>query len=267
MAQFWEKHRQSIRQMFAPVTHALVEDAWINPGQTVLDIATGPGEPALTVAYLVGSAGKVAGIDPALEMIEAAQREARRLGSTNLTFDVASADQIPFADNTFDAVVSRFGVMFCPSPVDAVREILRVLKPGGRMALAAWHFAAQNPFFYTLSQVIDRFLDSSPLEPDADPFRFAPPGLLRDVLAQAGAMDPSERVLQFKIEAPLSPQDFLALRFEMSDSLRKKLALLSPEQLTEVNRQSLEALQDYSTDRRVSFPAEVRIVSGTRRHA
>ena len=64
-APFWEKHREIIRQMFAPVTQALVEDGLIGSGNTVLDIATGPGEPALTIAALVGSEGEVFGIDPA----------------------------------------------------------------------------------------------------------------------------------------------------------------------------------------------------------
>ena len=90
-APFWEKHRKIIRQMFAPVTRALVEDALIKPGQAVLDIATGPGEPALTIASSVGPEGKVFGIDPVPEMVEAARREATRLGIRSAQFDVAHA--------------------------------------------------------------------------------------------------------------------------------------------------------------------------------
>jgi hypothetical protein len=70
-APFWEKHREIIRQMFAPVTQALVEDGLISSGHAVRDIATGPGEPALTIAALVGSEGEVFGIDPAPEMVDA----------------------------------------------------------------------------------------------------------------------------------------------------------------------------------------------------
>src|SRR5215471_5251130 len=132
-APFWEKHREIIRQMFAPVTYALVEDGLIGRGQAVLDIATGPGEPALTIASLVGPEGKVFGIDPVLGMVEAARREADRFGCKNAQFEVAPADQLPFSADTFDAAVSRFGVMFFPSPVDAVREMLRVLKPAGKL--------------------------------------------------------------------------------------------------------------------------------------
>jgi ubiquinone/menaquinone biosynthesis C-methylase UbiE len=264
-APFWEKHREIIQQMFAPVTQALVEDGLINGGHTVLDVATGPGEPALTLAALVGAEGKVLGIDPAPEMVEAARRATDHLGFRNAQFDVASADRLPFPADTFDAVVSRFGVMFFPSPVAAVREMLRVLKPGRKLALAVWHLAERNPFFYTLSRVIERYVDSPPSAPDApDPFRFASPGKLRDVLAEASAMAPSERLLQFTVQAPISVEDFWILRCEMSEKLREKVAMLSREQLPEVKREALDALRGYSTDRGMSFPAEVLIVSGSK---
>jgi len=264
-APFWEKHRGIIRQMFAPVTQALIEDGLISGRQAVLDIATGPGEPALTIAALVSPEGKVFGIDPAPEMVEAARRATDHLGFRNAQFSVASADRLPFPTDTFDAVVSRFGVMFFPSPADAVREMLRVLKPGRKLALAVWHFAERNPFHYTLSRVIERYVDSPPPAPDApDAFRFANPGKLRDVLARAGAMTPSERVLQFTVQAPISVEDFWILRYEMSEKLREKLAMLSTEQLTEVKRQALEVLRGYATDLGMSFPAEVLLVSGTK---
>src|SRR5262249_35151841 len=75
-APFWEKHREIIRQMFAPVTQALVEDALIGSGHTVLDVATGPGEPALGIAGVVGAEGKIIGVDPIPEMVAAASRSA-----------------------------------------------------------------------------------------------------------------------------------------------------------------------------------------------
>ncbi len=264
-APFWEKHSEIIRHMFAPITQALAEDAHVGSQYAVLDIATGPGEPALSLAALVGPEGTIFGIDPIPEMVAAARRAADRLGLQNAQFDVAFADHLPFPADTFDAVISRFGVMFFPSPVDAVREILRVLKPGRKLALAVWHFADKNPFHYTLSRVIDRYAESPPLAPDApDAFRFARPGKLVEVLTEAGAIAPSERLLQFTIQAPISVEDYWILRCEMSEKLREKIAKLSREQVTEVKRQVLDALCEYSTDRGISFPAEVLIVSGTK---
>jgi SAM-dependent methyltransferase len=264
-APFWEKHREIIRQMFTPVTQALMEDGLIGPGNAVLDIATGPGEPALSIAAVVGPEGKVFGIDPVPEMVAAARREAGRRGLGNTQFDVAFAGQLPFPAGTFDAVVSRFGAMFFPSPVEAVREILRVLKPGRKLALAVWCSADRNPFFYTLSRVIERYVDIPAVAPDApDTFRFAGPGKLRDILGEAGALAASERLLPFTIHAPISAEDFWTLRSEMSETFREKVALLPGEQVSEVKRQSLEALREYATADGMSFPAQVLIVSGSK---
>src|ERR1700686_3905516 len=191
-APFWEKHRDIIRGMFAPITQALIEDAEIGAQDSVLDVATGPGEPALSVAALAGPKGNVVGVDAIHGMIAAARTEAQRLGLKNAKFDVAFADDLPFAANTFDAVISRFGVMFFPSPVDGVREMLRVLKPGRKLAFAVWHFAERNPFHSALSRVMDRYVDSPPLEPEApDAFRFAPRGKLMKIFSEAGVQAPS----------------------------------------------------------------------------
>ena len=264
-APFWEKHREIIRQMFEPVTQALVADGLIGNRHTVLDIATGPGEPALSVAAVVGPEGEVVGVDPVPGMVEAARRETERRGYRNAKFEVAFADHLPFPADRFDAVISRFGVMFFPSPVEGVREMLRVLKPGRKVVLAAWHFAERNPFFYAITQVIGRYVPSPPAAPDApDAYRFAKPGKLRDVVGEAGATAPYERLLQFRIELPIPAEDFWTLRCEMSDTLREKLAMLSEGQVSEVRREALDAARAYATDRGLSFPAEVLIVSGTK---
>jgi ubiquinone/menaquinone biosynthesis C-methylase UbiE len=264
-APYWEKHRAIIREMFAPVTQALIEDAQITSRSVVLDVATGPGEPALTIAELVGSEGQVLGIDAVPEMVEAARREAHRRKFHNASFAVALADVLPFQANSFDAVVSRFGVMFFASPVRAVREMLRVLKPGGRMALAAWHLAERNPFHYTVSRVMERYAKSPPPAADSpDAFRFAEPGKLRAVLSEAGAAEASERSLQFSIRASISAEEFWTLRSEMSENLRTKLAKIPREQIAEVKQEMMEGLRAYSGDGGMSFPAEVLIVTGAK---
>ena len=97
-----------------------------------------------------------------------------------------------------------------------------------------------------------------------DAFRFAEPGKLVGVLSEAGAIAPCARLLQFNIQAPISVEDFWTLRCELSDTLRGKVAKLSKAQLKEAKRQALEDIREYSTDRRMSFPAEVLIVSGAK---
>ena len=264
-APFWDKHRDIIRGMFAPVTEALIDDAAIGRQDSVLDVATGPGEPALSVAGLAGPGGKVLGVDAIPGMVAAARAEVERLQLKNAKFEVAFADDLPFADDTFDAVISRFGVMFFPSPVDGVREMLRVLKPGRKLALAVWYFAERNPFHSALSRVMDRYVDAPPVEPEApDAFRFAPRGKLMEVFSEAGAVDRSERLLQFRIEAPVSVEDFWNLRREMSEKLNEKFATLSEAQKPQVKREMLSSLSEYSTANGMSFPAEVLLVSGAK---
>lgn len=262
-AHYWEKHRDIIRDMFAPVTRALIRDAAITGHAVVLDVAMGPGEPALSIAHLIGSEGKVVGIDPVPEMVEAARREGGRRGLHNASFTVAFPESLPFPAGTFDTVVSRFGVMFFASPVDSFREWLRVLKPGGRVAAAVWHFADRNPFHYVVARVVERYVDSPPPPPDSpDAFRFASPGKLQAVLSEAGVAATRERVLRFSIQASISVENFWTIRSETSEKLRTKLAMLSKKQSAALKSEVIDALTAYASDRGVSFPAEVLIVSG-----
>src|SRR5437879_4641027 len=137
-ARYWEKHAATLRMIFAPITRALIQQAGIAPGQKVLDVAAGTGEPSLTIAEVIGPRGSVTCTDAIAEMVGAAKREAKRRKLTNVDFFNCPADTLPFADDAFDAVVSRLGVMFFPDPLIALREMLRVTKPGGSLALVVW---------------------------------------------------------------------------------------------------------------------------------
>jgi ubiquinone/menaquinone biosynthesis C-methylase UbiE len=202
------------------------------------------------------------GIDVVAEMVDAARREAGRRKLHNVSFAVAPADALP-GENSFDAVVSRFGIMFFPAPVLAIREMLRVLKPRGRIALAVWHFADRNPFHYTISRAVERYVDQPALAEDApDAFRYAAPGKLCSVLSEAGAAEASERLLPFSIRAQVSLEEFWTLRSEMTERLRNALAKLPTEQMADVRREAIEALRAYSGEHGVNLPAEVLIVSG-----
>jgi len=264
-APYWEKHRAVIREMFAPVTQALIEAAHIRRGSAVLDIATGPGEPALAIAEFVGNEGKVLGIDPVPEMVEAARREASRRGLHNARFAVAQADALPADAHSFEAIVSRFGVMFFPAPVEAIQEMLRVLKPSGRIALAVWYFAERNPFHYLLSRVVEHYVESPPAAPDApDAFRYAAPGKLSTILSKAGVVAVSEQVFQFSIRASVSLEEFWTLRTEMSERLRNKLKTIPKDQIGEVKREVINSLREYSAHNGITMPAEVLIVTGAK---
>jgi len=217
------------------------------------------------VAEIVGPSGKVMGIDPVPRMIEGARRAAASLVLQNTHFEVASADALPFPTDTFDAEMCRFGVMFFASPLGGIREMLRVLKPGRKLVFAVWGFGDNNPFHHTLSRIVERYIAPVPLPPDApDAFRYAPPGKLKGVLVEAGVAELAEHVLRFSINAPLSVEDYYAMRCEWSDKLRQNLATLSADQSRAVKDQMIRAFSEYHTPGGMSFPAEVLIVSGSK---
>ena len=262
-APFWTKHRATIRTMFAPLTEALIEDASIGAGQQVLDIAGGAGEPSLTIAERVGPMGAVTCTDAVAEMVAAAENEAQRRGLTNLTFRECVADSLSFESNSFDAVVCRLGVMFFPDPLAALREMLRVAKPGGLVSLAVWHKDELNPFTHLVTRVMSRYVESPPPDPDApNAFRFAELGKLASILRLAGAGDVHERAFRFQIEAPTSPSEYWQLRAETSDTLRAKLAKLSVDQVLRVQQEVGEAAGKFFPNNRMNFPAQMIIVTG-----
>jgi SAM-dependent methyltransferase len=262
-APFWETYAPTIRAMFAPLTRALIEDAGITRGQTVLDVAGGPGEPSLTIAEVVGPPGSVTCTDAVAGMVAAAEREARRRGVTNIKFRQCAAASLPFDDHSFDAAVSRLGVMFFPDPPAGLREMLRVTRPGGAVSLAVWGRSDLNPYAHVITSVVSRHVETTPAEPGApDAFRFAEPGTLARVLEGAGATGVRERVLKFRIEAPVSPAEFWAMRSETSDTLRGKLAGLSAEERGRLAQEVQEAVREFFPDDRMSFPAQMLVVTG-----
>jgi SAM-dependent methyltransferase len=262
-APYWKKHSATIRTLFGPLTEALIEDAAISEGQTVLDVAGGAGEPSLAIAERVGPTGSVTCTDAVAEMVAAAKTEAQRRGLTNITFRKCVADSLPFGDSEFDAVVSRLGIMFFPDPRSALNEMLRVTKPGGCLAFAVWHKNELNPFACIVTDIMSRHVELPPADPDAPgAFRFAESGKLAGILRGAGAGNVRERVLQFQIEAPISPGEYWELRSETSDTLREKLAKLSAEEVLRVRQEVQEAVRGYFQNDQMSFPAQAIVVTG-----
>jgi ubiquinone/menaquinone biosynthesis C-methylase UbiE len=262
-ARYWDKYRVLIAQMFAPLTSGLVEEARVGIGQTVLDIGGGSGEPSLAISSIVGPMGSVMYTDPVAGMVESAQAEAGRRGLTNIHFRQCSADDLPFADGTFDVAVGRLSAMFFADPVTAVREALRVIVKSGCVSFVVWGPEEANPFFTSVNDVVDRFVESPEPGADApDAFRFAARGKLAAILESAGAENVIERQLNFQIEAAISFEQFWQLRTEMSETLREKMARLTPAQLPTVKQAVADAARRYFVSGKMSFPAKASIVTG-----
>ena len=261
-AAFWDRHAATVRRLMMPITDALLAQTQISAGQRVLDVAGGTGEPALTIAAAVGPEGHVVCTDAVAEMVAVAERFARELALENAEFKNCSADSLPFDDEAFDAVVCRLGAMFFPDVEAALREMLRVLRPGGLVGLAVWSDRTANPFFSIVTDVLASIAPSPPEDPDAPgAFRFSEPGKLSRLLRNAGAAAVTERLVDFRMEATLTPADFWRLRREISDSLRKKVALLTPDQLERASREVQSAILPFAREGRLSLPAQVIVVT------
>ena len=262
-AQYWEKHAATLRMIFAPVTRALIEEASIVAGQTVLDVAAGAGEPSLTIAEVVGTSGSVTCTDAITDMVRAAERDARKREITNISFHQCLADALPFADGSFDAVVSRLGVMFFPNPLAALREMLRVTRASGSLALVVWDTSESNPFLNVISTVVARYVEIPPADADAPgAFRFAECGKLARSLSEAGATNVRERPLKFRIEGPMSFPEFWELRSETSATLREKLLMLSRAERSRMMLEVEKAARGFFPGETMSFPAQMIIVTG-----
>jgi len=265
-APYWRKHAATIRKLFEPITVALLEAAAIERAGSVLDVAGGAGEPSLTIARTLHEKGSVVFTDAVREMVLTTRNEADRSGLTNLHFTQCVGEALPFQNHSFDAVVSRLGVMLFSDPAASIREMVRVLKPDGRMALAVWHTQISNPFFYVAASVLARYVESPPEDPDAPgAFRFAEPGKLDGLLVAAGAIEVNSSLLKFTIEAAITPRQFWQLRSELSETLRGKLATLSQAQLDSISSEVEKAGEAFYDRGSLRFPAEVLIVSGRKR--
>lgn len=264
-AKYWTEHSETIHQMFVPLTRALIERAGIHQGQTVLDVAGGAGEPSLAIAETVGPEGSVTFTDGVAQMVETARARAQQRGLTNIQFHQCPAHSLPFADESFDVVVSRLGVMLFPDPDAAIREMLRVLRPGGRLAFAVWGKSDINPFCYVVTDVMDSHVKSPAADPDApSAFRFAEPGKLTRVMTQAGAIDVKEDMVTFDIEAPISPRQFWTMRSQMSDTLRDKLTTLSADEQAQIAVEIEQAVKDFFPAGQMKFPAHFIIATGNK---
>jgi ubiquinone/menaquinone biosynthesis C-methylase UbiE len=262
-SQYWNKHQALIEKMFAPLSRALIEAADIGPGQSVLDVGGGSGEPSLTIARIVGDTGSVTYTDPASGMVNAARTEALKRELKNISFHQCPAEHLPFSADSFDAVVSRLSAMFFPDVPAGLREILRVAKPGGYVSFLVWASREVNPFFSILTEALDKFVPPEVEDEDAPAaFRFARPGKLKKALEDAGAVDVTERELDFMIELPIDVERFWELRTEMSDTFRNKLKKLSPEQVAAIKSAVEKGVASYFKSGGMRFPAQVRVVSG-----
>lgn len=259
-AQRWERPSA---EMGRYATEALVDFARPRPGMQVLDVAAGSGAPALNIARRIGPAGHVIATDIMADPLLVASERARQRGLTNVSFQRADVQALPFPDEQFDLVTCRFGVMFFPDLPRALGEMRRVLRPGGGVALLAWGPFEQSYFECTAAVVMRHTGAALPASAQAM-FKFAPPGTLAAALRQAGFHDAQDEIRSVAWNWPDSAGELWEYFQAVTIPFRPLFDQVRPDQREAITREVHAALQGFWDGKQVSLTARVVLASGTR---
>ena len=186
--QVWVRRQADLDALVGGVTDLLLDACAPRPGDRALDVGCGAGASTFALAAAVGAAGRVTGVDISAPLVARAEARRADLRAVNIDFVVADAQDHCFAPHGFDLVASRFGLMFFADPVAAFANLRRALRPGGRIAFAAWAGPADNPWFALPQRIAeDRLGPGAPSDPDGPgPMAFRDVGRVCGLLAAAG---------------------------------------------------------------------------------
>jgi len=189
----WKKWDDLSMGFLKPYCDEIIRQLHLKETDIVLDVAAGTGEPGLTIASLVKN-GKVIITDLADDMLVIAHENAVKRGIKNVEFSACDVCELPFADNTFDAISCRMGFMFFPDMLLAAKEMVRVLKPGGRIATSVWSGPEKNFWVTATMGVMNKNMEM-PAPPPGSPgmFRCAKDGFIADLFSRAGLKNISQK--------------------------------------------------------------------------
>jgi ubiquinone/menaquinone biosynthesis C-methylase UbiE len=259
-----EKWKAKSAAMGQPVTDALVEYAQPQPGMRVLDLASGTGEPAISLAMRMGPQGHVTALDLSPDLLQIATERARARGLQNFSIQQADAHSLPFPDNSFDLATSRFGVMFFRDPHLACEELRRVLRPQARACFLVWG-SFEQPYWQTMIGVVHRHVGGPLLQPgSSDPFRFAEPGSLSEVLRRAGFGDVEEETKILPWAWPGPVEEVWEQVQAITVPFRPLFDRVPPEMWPRIHEDVHAALRRYFDGEKVAFGASVILASGTK---
>jgi SAM-dependent methyltransferase len=260
----WGEYAEHVDQRSAQLTRTMLECATLAPGDRVLELACGAGGAGLQAAVRVAPHGHVVLSDVAAEMTAIASARAQALRLSNVSTRVLDLERIDEPDSSYDVVLCREGLMLVPEPARAAREILRVLRPGGRVALAVWGARERNPWLSVMFDTVSAEL-GCPVPPTGipGPFALEDAGELASLLAHAGLSDVDVRELPVPLRAR-SFEEWWKARCALAGPLTKILASLPEEAAQAIRESAREATRPYEAPDGLEFPGVALIASARR---
>jgi SAM-dependent methyltransferase len=264
VAPAWAEHADYADTRGAAITSRLLELSAPRPGERVLELACGAGGVGIAAAELVGPAGEVVLSDVASEMTTIAAGRAAVLGLGNVRTLRLDLDDLAQPDQAYDVVLCREGLMFALDPAHAVAEIRRILRPGGRVAVAVWGPRARNPWLGVMFDAVGAQL-GTPVPPPGVPGPFAldDPGRLARLLAGAELSD----VVVTEVPTPLRDPSFDAWwtrTAALAGPLARRLAALPEHARGQLRARLAEAVRPYQTPTGLDFPGVSLVAAGRR---
>jgi SAM-dependent methyltransferase len=257
-----EKWRTQSAVLGGAVTAAFVEYSRAIPKMCVIDLASGTGEPGISLAQRVGPEGSVTAVDKSPELLDVAAERARNKNLHNFKIQEADAHHLPFSDQAFDLATCRFGVMFFTDVHKALSELRRVLKVGARACFAAWG-PFEQPYWQSTMGNVHRHIGGDLFPPGAsDPFRFSKGGTLSQALNAAGFHDADESLQKIPWIWPGSAEELFEYACAVAAPFRPMLEGVAAEQWPAIRSEVVTAIQRYRVGDEIQFGAEVVIASG-----
>ena len=257
-----EKWKAKSALMGSAVTSTLVEYARPVEGMKIIDLASGTGEPGITLAERVGPGGSVTAVDQSADLLAIAAERARNKKLNNFITQQADAHALPFEDKSFDLATCRFGVMFFADAKKALGELRRVLKPGARACFVAWG-SAEQPYWQTTMKVVEKHV-GGPMLPEggANPFRYAEGGSLSRAMAAAGFREVEESMPRVAWTWLGDAEEVFEYACAVAAPFRPMLERVPEAMWPAIRAEAVAAMEKYRVGDEIRFGAEVVLASG-----
>jgi SAM-dependent methyltransferase len=255
IAPTWERRRAEVEEVSTPVREWMLRELRPQAGDTVLELAAGVGETGFEAAAIVGETGRLITTDLSPAMLDAARRRGVELGVANVDYRVMDAERIELDDDSVDGVLCRFGYMLMADPAAALAETRRVLRPGGRLALAVWGALERNPFFAIVGvSLVQRGHMPPPEPPPAPgPFSMASPQRTEALLRGAGFADARTEEVPGRFVVP-DVDEYLSLIADTAGPLGLALRGLGEPDRAAVRADVEDSLQRFAANSGYELP-------------